>query len=101
MYTYTTVFSKVKETRLGRMISRIPDTDEPEPSGIPVLRHRSPPPDDDIHRFDELLDDLDCPVNTEDYNTVPLLRPPPVEPTFSVVEMHQPCLATPDPEGDN
>ena len=43
------------------------------------------------YRFDELLDELDCPVNTDDYNTVPLLRPtPPVEPTCSVVELPKP-----------
>ena len=42
---------------------------------------------------DELLDELDCPVNTDDYNTLPLLRPPtpPVEPTYSVVELSKPC----------
>ena len=40
---------------------------------------------------DELLDELDCPVNTDDYNTVPLLRSPPVvEPTYSVVELPKP-----------
>ena len=41
--------------------------------------------------FDELLDELDCPVNTDDYNTVPLLRSPPaVEPTYSVLELPKP-----------
>ena len=37
---------------------------------------------------DELLDEheLDCSVNTDDYNTLPLLRPtPPVEPTYSII----------------
>ena len=54
------------------------DTD-PEPKHG---QHRySPPPDNDTHRFDELLDELDCPVNTDDYNATPLLEP--VEPTFS------------------
>ena len=33
---------------------------------------------------DKLLDELDCPINTDDCNTLPLLRStPPVEPTAS------------------
>ena len=57
--------------------------------------HWSPPPDDDIHRFYELLDEIDRPVNTDDYE-VPVERQ---EPTQSVVEVHQPRnLAAPDPE---
>ena len=40
---------------------------------------------------DELLDELDCLVNTDDYNTLPLLRStPPVEPTYSIVELSKP-----------
>ena len=42
---------------------------------------------------DELLDELDCPVNmcTDDYNTLLLLRSTPVmEPTYSVVELSKP-----------
>ena len=44
---------------------------------------------------DELLDELDCP---DDYNTLPLLKPtPPVEPTYSVVELSKPhCQAASD-----
>ena len=69
------------------------DTD-PEPKHG---QHRySPPPDNDTHRFDELLDELDCPVNTDDYNATPLLEP--VEPTFSVVELPKVhSCAPPDP----
>ena len=40
-----------------------------------------------------ILDELDCPVNTDDYcnNTMPLLRStPPVEPTYSIVELSKP-----------
>ena len=91
VYTYTTVtvFSKVKRTKLGRKIDRLFIETQSAPN--PRQRRYSPPPDDDIHRFDELLDELDCPVNTNDYNTVPLLRSPPVvEPTYSVLELPQP-----------
>ena len=97
VYTYTTVFSKIKRTKFGRKIDRLSAETWPKPT--PRLRHYSPPPDDDIHRFDELLDDLDCPINTDDYDTIPLLRLTPVEPTSSVVELPKPRnLAAPDPE---
>ena len=99
VYTYTTVFSKIKKTKPGRMIDRLFTETDSKPN--PRLRRWSQPPDDDIHRFDELLDELDCPINTDDYNTVPLLRPTPVEPTYSVVEVHHPCLAPSDPEEAN
>ena len=35
---------------------------ESYPKLSPRRRHLSPPPDDDIYRFDEPLDDLDCQV---------------------------------------
>jgi hypothetical protein len=95
VYLYTSLFSKIKRTKFGGMMALIVDTD-PEP------KHRqhcySAPPDNDIHRFDELLDELNCPVSTDDYDTIPILEQTPVEPTFSVVELpkvHN--LATPDP----
>ena len=62
--------------------------------------HLSLPPDDDIHRFNELLDIIDRSVNTDDYR-VPLLRQRPVDPTRSVVEVHQPYLPPPEPEQPN
>ena len=98
MYTYTNLFSKVKKTKLGRLLEKL-FYQGMDPNSKPKLRvrHLSTPPDDDIHRFDELLDELDCPVNTDDYNTIPLLAQMPVEPTFSVVELPKPCdLAPPD-----
>ena len=62
--------------------------------------HWSPPPDDDIHRFNELLDMIDRPVNTYDYK-VPVKQQEPVKATQSLVEVHQPHhLAAPDPEED-
>jgi hypothetical protein len=97
VYAYTSLFSKVKKTTLGRKMDRFFTDTDPKPK--PRLRRYSPPPDGDIHRFDELLDELDCPVHTDDYNTVPLIRPTPVEPTFSVVELPKPRdHAAPDPE---
>ena len=54
------------------------------------------PLDQDIHRFNELLDMIDRPVNTNDYK-VPHMQNP-VQPTHSVVEVHKPFLAPPDPE---
>ena len=93
VYTYTTVFSKAN----GRMIDRLFTETQPKPN--PRQRRWSPPPDDDIHRFDELMEELDCPINTDDYNTIPLLRQTPVEPTFSIVDLPKPRdLAAPDPE---
>ena len=88
MYVYTKVCSKVKKTKLGKMINQLFSDTGPKPN--PRQHRFSPLPDDDIHRFDKLLDELDCPISTEDYNTIPLIRPTPVEPTYSVVEVHKP-----------
>ena len=88
VYAYTTVFSMAKKAKPDRITNKLFTETDPKPN--PRLRW-SPQPDDDI---DELLDELDCPV--------PLLRPAvPVNPTYSVVEMHQPCLAPPVPEEAN
>ena len=92
VYTYTSVFSKIHKTKLGGMIDRLFIDTDPKPKPD---RHWSPPLDDDIHQFYELLDKIDRPVNTQDYK-VPV---EPVKPTQSVVEVHQPRnLAAPDPE---
>ena len=95
VYIYTSVFSKIYKTKLGRMIDKLFTDADPKPK---PERHWSPPPDDDIHRFNELLDVIDRPVNTYDYK-VPVKQQEPVKPTQSVVEVHQPRdLAAPDPE---
>ena len=95
VYTYTSVFSKIHKTKLGGMIDRLFTDTDPKPK---PERHWSPPPDDDIHRFNELLDMIDRPVNTHDYK-VPVKQQEPVKLTQSVVEVYQPCdLAAPDPE---
>ena len=54
------------------------------------------PLDQDIHRFNELLDMIDQPVNTNDYNEPHIQKP--LQPTCSVVEAHKPYLASPDSE---
>ena len=77
------------------MIDRLFTDADPKPK---PERHWSPPPDDDIHRFNELLDVIDCPVNTHDYKVAVNQREP-VKPTQSVVEVYRPRdLAAPDPE---
>ena len=95
VYTYTSVFSKIYNTKLGRIIDRLFTDGDPKPK---PERHWSLPPDDDIHRFNELLDVIDRPVNTYDYKAL-VKQQEPVKPTQSVVEVHQPRdLAAPDPE---
>ena len=92
VYKYTSVFSKIHKTKLDVMVNRLFTDADPR---LNPERHWSPPPDDDIHQFYELLDNIDRPVNTQDYE-VPV---EPVKPTQSVVEVHQPRnLAAPDPE---
>ena len=95
VYIYSTVFSRIKNTKLGIIIDRLFTDADPKPK---LERHWSPPPDDDIHRFNELLDVIDRPVNTDDYE-VPVKQQKPVKPTQSVVEVYQSSdLAAPDPE---
>ena len=86
VYTYSNIFSKVKRMR-------------PNPRQC----HYSPPPinNDDSHvsgNRGELLDELDGPIKTDDYNTplIDSVRMP--QPTYSVVEVHKPRdLAAVDP----
>jgi hypothetical protein len=87
VYTYTNLFSKFKKTR-------------PNPG---QRRHYSPPPINDYasHVSDdrgELLDKLNGPIKTDDYNT-PLIDPVRIpQPTYSVVEVQKPRdLAAVDP----
>ena len=88
VYVYTKAFSKIKKTKLNRLINALFTDTHPNPK--PRQRHYSPPPNDDIHRFDDLLEELDGPVNTEDYDALPLLELTLVEPTYSVVEVPKP-----------
>ena len=92
LYTHTTVFSKLKGTKAGRMVDRLLTESETKQKAD----QQSYPLDDDIHRFNELLDMIDRPVNTNDYKAPN--RQNQVGPTQSVVEVHKPYLAPPDPE---
>ena len=89
VYAYTPVFSKLRITKPGRVIDRL-FTDSANPKPKPDCHH-SPPPDHNIHRFNELLDMIDRPVNTNDY-IVSLKENPVQKPTQSVVEVHHPKL---------
>ena len=97
VYAYTTLFSKIKTTTwLGGTIDRLFIDVDPEPKSEHYL---SPPPDNDIHRFGELLDMIDHPATTDDYR-VPLTLAAAhkqLAPTQSEVEMVS-CHASPDPE---
>ena len=95
VYAYTNAFSKLKETKLGRSIKQLFTDTDPNPN--PRQCRCSPRPDDDIRRLDDLLDDLDGPVNTADYDIAPLLRG--LTPTYSVVEVHKP-RDLPRPNGE-
>ena len=100
VYTYTSLFSIVKKTKLGTKLDRLFTDADSEPK-----HHYSPPPDDDDnHRFDDrdLMDELDGPVNTDDYSKIPLISSARMQPTYSVVEVHKPRdLAPPDPNAQN
>ena len=88
VYTYTTVFSKVKKSSMiGRLLTKIDSEQKPK-------CHCRLPPDDDIHQFNEILDMIDRPVDASDYK-VPLNQER-VKPTQYVVEVHQPHLVPPD-----
>ena len=89
VYTYTQIFINVKKTRPFRRICTFLTRNNQA-----LSRPKSLPPDDDIHRFTELLDIIDRPVNTNDYR-VPLLS---AEPTQTVVEVHHPYLPPSEPE---
>ena len=63
---------------------------------IRATHHMRPQPEDNIHRFNELLDMIVGPANTNDYN-LPLLDQQPVEPTYSVVELPKHAKPSQDP----
>ena len=58
------------------------------------IKRRPQPADNDIHQFHKLLDVIDRPVNTNDYNILQV-KCKSGEPTQSVVELPKPHLAPP------
>ena len=56
VYTFTSVFSKIKKTSFGKIFDRLSAESDPKPK--PGCRETLPP-DDDIHQFNELLDMID------------------------------------------
>ena len=94
VYTYTTLFSKLKRLKFCMTIDELfADTDPEKNRRLP---HMVPPSDDDIHRFNGVQHMIDSPVNTKDYNIA--LKRYLVEPTQSVVEVHHPQLTPLDGE---
>ena len=98
VYTYTSAFLFIRKTTLGKIVERfLTKTACPHPK--PNEERQSPPPDNDIHRFHEVLDMIDRRVDTNDYN-VPL-RQHAVAPTHTVVEVHKPQLVPPNAQDNN
>ena len=85
VYFYTSLFAKLRGkipmTGINRFISSHP---------TPSSKSQSPPPDEDIHRFHELMDIIDHPANTNDYEQA--RKQQSAKPTCSVVEIRQPLL---------
>ena len=78
--------------RVINKVFHLPSNPKPKPEC-----HWSPPPDDDIHRFYELLDVIDRPVITDDYKAPLKLTPANPGLTHSIVEVHHPQLASISP----
>ena len=80
----------VKQTKPMKTLKKVFITSSNDPK--PEL---NVPPDDDAHGLHDLLNIIDRPVNTNDYEVPVKLA----KPTSSVVEVHKPQLALPDNEG--
>ena len=86
VYFHTSLFAKLHDKKFMTQInSFFRSHPPPSPSGP-----QSPPPDEDTHRFHQLLDIIDRPANTNDYELAQ--RQQSAKPTRSVVEIHQPLL---------
>ena len=85
VYFHTSLFAKLHDKKFMTQINSFFRSHPP-----PSPRPQSPPPDEDTHRFHQLLDIIDRPANTNDYELAQ--RQQSAKPTRSVVEIHQPLL---------
>ena len=85
VYFHTSLFAKLHDKKFMTQINSFFRSHPP-----PSPRPQSPPPDEDAHRFHELLDIIDRPANTNDYELAQ--RQQSAKPTHSVVEIGQPLL---------
>ena len=85
VYFHTSLFAKLHDKKFMTQINSFFHSHPP-----PSPRPQSPPPDEDTHRFHELLDIIDRPANTNDYELAQ--RQQSAKPTRSVVEIRQPLL---------
>ena len=84
-YKYT-MLSNIQKTKIyEKMSTKLRSLREQKRLGI----QKSPPVETNIRHFHELLDAIDLPVNTNDYN-IPQVHPKPAEPTQSIVELPKP-----------
>ena len=90
-YANHKVFSRIQESVICKKINEKLRLREQK-----RLSYQPPPADSDIHQFHQLLDMIDRPVNTNDYNITQVCSKP-VEPTYSVVEVPKPHLTPPPP----
>ena len=84
----TNLYSRVQDTSAVKKLN--------EKRKQKNLKKKRIPADVDIHQFNKLLDMIDRPVNTNDYN-IPQVKPRPVKPTQSVVELPKQNQASPSP----
>ena len=92
-YLTSKVYSRIQETpTIKKVNKRLIQREKKKFDDKPI------PADNDIHQFNELVDMIDRPVNTNDYN-VPQVRPRPTKSTVtqSEVELPKPYLAPPPP----
>ena len=85
VYFHTSLFAKLHDKKFMTQINSFFRSHPP-----PSPRPQSPPPDEDTHRYHELLDIIDRPANTNDYELAQ--RQQSAKPTRSVVEIRQPLL---------
>ena len=86
VYFHTSLFAKLRDKKIIITLNNICLCSYPPNSS----RTQSPPPDEDLHRFHELLDIIDSPANTNDYEQAGKQQS--AKPTRSVVEISQPLL---------